>query len=208
MTKKIVLSVALAFVALASQAQEIGVRIGPNFSTIMYEEDPEGKKFLPGVHLGAFANFGILGDMLSLQPEVIFSQKGVATEGDLLSTKTRMNYLEVPVQLRAQFADTYFMGGPYFAYLMNATTTVEEGSNSVSTDWDFDEDENLNRTDLGICVAAGYTKGIGPVNFFLEGRYSVGMRRLVDEYTILVVTVDQKDYIHNISISAGITFGR
>ncbi|MGC3944829.1 MAG: porin family protein [Chryseolinea sp.] len=74
--------------------------------------------FLVGV--AAAISFG--GDRFSLQPELLFHQKGYSFDyfepdsHNSASYKTTLNYIDIPVMARATFGNFYFSAGPYFAF--------------------------------------------------------------------------------------------
>ena len=93
-------------------------------------------------------NVPIIADgFLSLQPEVLYSQKGFGNKPteytSILGKQKRegnvnYNYLDVPVLLKVRAAGLVFEAGPQYSYLLSAnnetktTTTPAIGSPSVT----------------------------------------------------------------------------
>jgi hypothetical protein len=199
--KKVILTILiLAFISVQFNVNsqiKIGAKAGFNFSKTA--EDIEGMETKTGIQLGAILNFGIV-PMVSVQPELLYSQKGLKVTAGGYTTETTMNYLEIPLSLKVSppVIPIYVLGGPYVGYWLSGTT---ESDPSLSTDGDidFDANEDLNRLDYGLNVGLGFKKGFGPIKLFLEGRYGMGLAKTND-------LVDDSKNI-NIGVSAGILLG-
>src|SRR5688572_25872910 len=98
-----------------AQAVSIGPRLGINFSTLAYTDGDERyithineyKTSLNGIHSGLAAKFAV-SDVFSVQPELLFSQKGIKIKNDDYETSTTMNYIEVPVLAKLSFGSDNF----------------------------------------------------------------------------------------------------
>lgn len=107
--KKIILSLALlAGFASAANAQtgvKYGIKGGFNGATFS-GTDSKGSEYKAGFAAGVFANFGI-NDQFSIQPEVLFSQKGASVDdfqtsalGSGTTFKSTLSYIDVPILAR------------------------------------------------------------------------------------------------------------
>ncbi len=153
--KKVILSLGLlAGVATAAQAQEVrfGLKGGVNYSTLATKND-EGAESKIGLLGGAFANLG-LSDLISVQPEVLYSQKGAQLK-DMSDVKIKLNYIDVPVLVKVNAGGLFFEGGPQVGFLASAKVT--NGSQSE------DLKENLKSVDFGYAVGLGYQAESGPM---------------------------------------------
>src|SRR5690606_8006283 len=115
----------------------IGPRIGATFSTFTEKgEEEEGTEmgYIPGIQVGAVANFPITG-VLSIQPEILYIQKGFAATVDINeqimgydysvkgSADFKSNYLELPVLAKAGFGsgdlNFFITAGPTVGYWLS-----------------------------------------------------------------------------------------
>jgi hypothetical protein len=84
----------------------------------------DGAAYKWGFHGGVLVNIP-LNDRFSLQPEVLYSQKG--THEDNSSTRVRLSYVDVPVLLRmATGAGGLFLeAGPQVGYLAGSEASID-----------------------------------------------------------------------------------
>jgi len=164
----------------------IGPKVGLNFATITADSDAsEGKGSATGLNAGAVINIGI-NDMFSIQPEILFNQKGVKYGFDILgvSAKTviKESYLDIPVLAKVAFGGESVKGfvnaGPYLGYALSRSGYSEvdgEKTDMDSEDLEYDDDDSdgskSNRLDLGLAFGAGVQFAAGPGNLFVEARY-------------------------------------
>lgn len=107
---------ALPTVGLA-QLPSLGLKGGVNLADV---SGPDSD-YKAGLSLGAYASFSVF-PMLSIQPEVLFSQKG-AKEGD---AKLEADYVDIPVLLKVKPSlpgvglSPYLFAGPSAGILLSA----------------------------------------------------------------------------------------
>ncbi|WP_201977202.1 porin family protein [Hymenobacter rubidus] len=168
----------LATAAISSvQAQDIrlGLRAGANYSNLagnIQNQATYNNKvgFLGGVML----NVPLLADnFLSLQPEVLYSQKGFENKPTeytgLLGSKQKRegsvnyNYLDVPVLLKVNAGGLILEAGPQYSYLLSAnnqtkttTTPALGGEPTVAEAQNKTDVSALNRNELGYLAGVGY----------------------------------------------------
>lgn len=176
--KKIILSLALfAGISGAAQAQsgvKFGVKGGFNGATFS-GTDSKGSEYKAGFAAGILANIGF-SDMISVQPELLYSQKGGSRDGIGYlngttaktdgTAKTTLGYIDVPLLLKVNTGDDgkglFFELGPQGSFVMNQRSFVEDGSgkqigSSITTT------DALNKVVLGYAAGLGYqiTSGVG-----------------------------------------------
>jgi hypothetical protein len=183
MKNKITLLIA-AFVLLFSfqtQAQ-LGVHIGYNFSKISgIDAGAWHEKYLPNLSAGLFFDKKIV-PLIDIRIGAMYSPKGEKlTLGDYYS-KTTLNYIEIPLQLKAKVGPLYGLAGVYGAYAVNGKikSKADNGGGEVvetTDDLDFKEKE-VKRGDFGLKFGAGLQYGFGPLKIFVQGDYSMGMMNL------------------------------
>ena len=167
--------------APAAHAQGIrfGVKAGANLSNLagdLTNQDQYKNRW--GFHGGVMLNFGI-GDIFSIQPEVLYSQKGFRYADQQVTVlnntyrntgNVRYDYLDVPVLLRIRAAGVFFEVGPQYSYLMNVSTDRQQTLNGsvVSTAGSGTSNlDNVRRNELGY---------VGGVGFQASNGFLVGVR--------------------------------
>lgn len=195
MKKMAFLGAALLASAAVSSAQaqniRIGLRAGANYSNLagnIKNENTYNNKvgFLGGVML----NVPLLADgFLSLQPEVLYSQKGFENKpteySSILGTQKRegsvnYNYLDVPVLLKVRAGGLVFEAGPQYSYLLSAnnqtkttTTSALGGEPTITEARDKTDVSGFNRNELGYVAGVGYEADNGlSLNLRYTGAFS------------------------------------
>ncbi|WP_158022749.1 porin family protein [Hymenobacter coccineus] len=174
--KKVILPLALlAGIVGTANAQtgiKYGVKGGYNLATFS-GTDSKGSEYKSGFSAGLYSNFGI-SDNISIQPEVLFSQKGASIDNfqGLPTTrfKSTLSYIDVPVLLRVNAGEDgkglFFELGPQASFLVRNRDFTQTGNTSTqSTD-------NTNNTDMNKTVLA-YVGGIG---YQITSGLSLGLR--------------------------------
>jgi Outer membrane protein beta-barrel domain len=168
MMKKTFLALVLCAAAGSTFGQgiKLGLKAGPTLSSVT-GSDSNGAKYIVGVNGGVTANIGLT-DMLSFQPELLYSLKGY--KYDLTTTKgeVRQHYIDVPLLLRLDADGPFFELGPQVGFLIK---TVQTPENSTS----FERTDDYNKTDLGYVAGVGYQWSSGPS---IGLRYNGGISKL------------------------------
>ncbi|HYG49419.1 MAG TPA: outer membrane beta-barrel protein, partial [Flavobacteriales bacterium] len=107
----------------------LGVKGGSIFSTFQ-GNDANQNNTLQALTVGAFVNFG--GTILSLQPEVLLTQKGATNVNETYNVREdfKINYVEIPLlfkfglQLPGIYPHAYI--GPYYAHALSQTYSVSD----------------------------------------------------------------------------------
>jgi hypothetical protein len=194
--KKIVLSLGLLVgIASAANAQEVrfGLKAGVNYSTFTGGdfEDIENKI---GLQAGVLANFG-LSDLISIQPEVLYSQKGTQSKDDS-DDKYKLNYVDVPVLVKVNAGGLFFEGGPQVGFLASAKAT--DGTNDV------DVKDIFNTVDFGYAVGLGYQADSGPM---IGLRYNGGINKVTKSVDTPFGTFESDARNSAFQLYVGYTFG-
>jgi hypothetical protein len=164
--KKIILSLAvLTGFASAANAQtgvKYGIKGGFNGATFS-GTDSKGSEYKAGFAAGVFANFGIT-DQVSIQPEVLFSQKGASVD----NFKSTLSYIDVPILARINTGQDgkglFFEIGPQGSLAVSNRDFIQTGGNKYN--------ENTKTQDLNK-VMIGYVGGIG---YQITSGLSLGVR--------------------------------
>ncbi len=147
-----------------------GVKAGISMSTLS-GDDIEGVSSKIGMAAGGFFGIG-LGPVM-IQPEVQYVQKGAQDE-DNSDLKMKMDYLEIPVLIKAAFMGPEakvrpsIYAGPALGILLGAKT--DDGTNSV------DVKDSYKSTDFGLAFGAD----IEIQGFIVDLRYTMGLSQIPD----------------------------
>ncbi len=169
------------------------------------------KEMLFGYGFGALVNYGF-SNTFSLQPEVLYLQKGGRTASESTNDFTQLtaNYIEVPILAKAQFGGEKFKGfvvlGPYASYWVGGKTKSnilgDESNERIDFDNDLDDDGyRQNRLDFGLNGGIGMQYAIGRGNIFLDARYGFGLSDMNRYKT------DPEDYKKQSNRSAQLSLG-
>ncbi len=152
--KKVILSLALiAGISATANAQAtIGLKAGASLTDIT-GSDISGTAYKFGFNGGLVANLKF-SDVLSVQPEVLFSMKGTQAK-ESSKNKINLNYIDVPVMLQYNADGLFFEAGPQIGFLATAKST--NGSNDV------DVKDSFKSVDFGYAVGLGYKLETGPM---------------------------------------------
>lgn len=163
----------------SSNTLHFGVRGGLNLSAIVKDDNaPDfNTKMKPGIQAGVYLQLPVTSSF-SVQPEVLFSQKGYKADGSFLGTNynyhVTTNYIDVP--LLAKFTPTKNFGivvGPQFSFLTNTTTKFTAGGTQFENQVSNDND-NLRKNTLGGLV--GLEAGISK-NLTVSARYALDFQK-------------------------------
>ena len=169
---RVVMAVGVLGSAAAASAQglELGVKGGLSLAEFSGGDNAfdaaEGSR--KGLVAGAFLAVP-LGGAVSLQGEALFAQKGSAYHFDDLDTTVKLDYVEVPVLLKARFGAAglrpYVLAGPYVGFRLRARATGEVGAAAM------DLEDETKTTDYGVTAGAGLELG----RLLVEARYAHGL---------------------------------
>ncbi|HYX05906.1 MAG TPA: porin family protein [Bacteroidales bacterium] len=172
--KKLLISfiiIASSTFSLKAQSVDYGVVSGMNFAKITKTNPEADINRRIGFMVGLYGNFKLSNSNFSIQPELIYTQKGV--EGTVSGSDViiKLDYIEVPVLLKYDFipggkVSPNIYVGPYVAINVNTKAETAEGE-----------------ADLGSFVKnadGGFITGLGlDVGFFDIGvQYSFGLIEL------------------------------
>ncbi len=160
---------------------KIGIKAGVNLSNY-YVHDVSDQDLKTSFHAGIFFKSPI-NDRVSLQPEVLFSQKGstlhynnVFASGTLDLTT---NYIDVPILFRFDLVPGFYItAGPYVSFLINATVKDADPNGSTKFEDELDRSD-FNEFDWGVAGGLGFEIGA----FNIGARYNYGLMTVGKEQT-------------------------
>lgn len=136
----VIFQMVLMMALLASPARALvsfGLKGGINYSKIVFSPalDLPTKKYLQGYCYGAFLSLNL--GPIGLQPEILFSRRGMESEilldpsdpASLARAVARLDYIEIPLLVRLNIIPAgplklYIFGGPSYGFLQKAKTQI------------------------------------------------------------------------------------
>lgn len=191
---------ALAVSPAAAQITGKGAKLGLSLANMSGDDIEENDAKL-GFALGGFVTYSI-SEAFSVQPELLFVQKGTKwSEGDA-KLVFRLSYLELPILAKYSFAagpnmKVFVFGGPAIAFKIGATSYFEwEGESET------DDIEDMKALDLGLAFGAGIQMPFNNLLLSLDARYTLGLTDCFEEIDGETVSVKNGAFL----ILAGIGF--
>lgn len=201
MKKQFIFLFALIMMATSSIAQvSLVPRAGVSISNVAMDNDnffEDGRKNQIGFVGGLGLNFALTEDeFLSIQPELLYVQKGFASEGSSLlgsyDYTYRLNYLELPVLLKIGFGTDVIRGyvnlGPSVGYLLNGQVkgsgeiaglvggSVDEKIEFTKSSTNDPTELHANRIEFGASFGGGIGISLGGRSMlFVDARYNAGL---------------------------------
>lgn len=113
----------------------------------------------------------------SLQPELLFTQKGYRGSKE---SRLTVNYLEIPVMGRLSVGGSntrgYLSAGPSYGYAIGGKNRGVDGKDA---DLNFGDGKGqIKRSDWGVQFGLGLTQRLGFGSLQLEGRYGLGLSNI------------------------------
>ncbi|RPI04460.1 MAG: PorT family protein [Ignavibacteriae bacterium] len=210
--KKILLISLMLVLCISITYSQLGIRGGINLGTIGGDDktqmgiDPKTKVGLVG---GLTYHIGLLAG-LSIQPEVLYVQKGAIYEGNATVGNLYMNrketvtgnYIEIPVvgryNLPLPLLSPYIEGGLSYGILLSANQKEEVSTNipgQVSGSTETDVKDLTTSSDFSIIIGLGVEFLMVEVN----ARYVMGQTKAVKDN-------EAKVYNRGIWVTAGVHF--
>jgi outer membrane protein with beta-barrel domain len=179
---------------------KFGLKAGLNLANL-YVDDVEDENMKLGFNAGVYAKVPLVRG-LSLQPELIYSNKGAKLtydagifggEGEY---RFNLHYVELPVLAVINIAKNFnIQAGPYVSYLAGANITRLDDDNDVNEVTDLKAD-NFNRIDYGL--AGGI--GIDIQNITVGARYNYGLREIGESGLSGRITRNSKNSVINLFV--------
>ena len=178
--RKIALLIALTIFGLTqANAQNFGFKGGYNYSSFNGDVAKDNTlKGLSGFYVGTLLELP-LGDVISLQPEVIYSRQGAVWEQkDILGEfkkDLKLDYLNIPVMAKVNLGPLFLQGGVQFGFLVGKPeVSYTRGAQSISQKLDKDAYASF---DFGVGAGLGVNLS---QHFFVEARYTHSLTNALD----------------------------
>ncbi len=180
------LLMATLLVTHAAQAQhfEFGLKGGVNFSNFTGGDFNDiDNKTLVGFHAGGFMRLHF-GDLIAVQPELLFSTQGAKLESATESIDAKVSYINVPILLQLHFGGLFVEGGPQVGFRVNEDVPNQSIENFAKSN------------DLSLALGLGYQSHSG---FGISGRYNIGLSK-VGDFEATNINPDFKNGVAQISL--------
>ena len=173
MTRSVfVLSIALLFTVLHTQAQgfHFGIKAGANLFKMDGESFDQEFKF--GYNVGAFTQINV-SSKWGLQPELLFNQTNYRTgtefsnvySGGVSNYQGKLNYLSIPVLLSFRPIPLLsILAGPQFGILLNRDEHLTDNAAQAFKTGDFSLVGGAQLNLASIMVGARYVVGLNNIN--------------------------------------------
>ena len=178
--RKIALLIALTIFGLTqANAQNFGFKGGYNYSSFNGDVAKDNTlKGLSGFYVGALLELP-LGDVISLQPEVIYSRQGAVWEQKDISGEfkkdLKLDYLNIPVMAKVNLGPLFLQGGVQFGFLVGKPeVSYTRGAQRVTEKVDKDAYASF---DFGVGAGLGVNLS---QHFFVEARYTHSLTNALD----------------------------
>lgn len=209
--RKIALLIALTVFGLTqTNAQNFGFKGGYNYSSFNGEVAKDNSlKGLSGFYVGALLELP-LGDVISLQPEVIYSRQGAAWEREYnlpivgkttLKNDIKLDYLNIPVMAKVNLGPLFLEGGVQFGFLVGKPeVSYTTGNRRISQTVDKDAYASF---DFGVGAGLGINFN---QHFFVEARYTHSLTNALDpnNNSLKNASISDKNDFKNAVLSLGL----
>ena len=208
-----------SFMALQAQVN-IGIKAGPTYSTWRGDATSSMNDMIDvtngilqtkgktGFFAGATAAIP-LGGIVSIEPGVMYAQKGYELSGDYsidkldfvginASAKVNSHYIDVPLLLKVEPSKGFqIFAGPQVSFLVKSDMKVDAGALGFSFfKRTMDITDQMNSIDVGLTGGLGYQFNNG---FSLSASYDHGLSRLDKNENF-------KAYNQAVKVGVGFTF--
>ncbi|NBC67264.1 MAG: outer membrane beta-barrel protein [Bacteroidetes bacterium] len=152
--------------ASAQIMPEFGIRGGINFASLSDSKQEVDSRRV-GLLSGVYGTFQIPFIPISIQPEVLYSQKGAEING----VEVNLSYIEIPVLARINLASKVLLtphiyAGPSIGFKLNYKEEPPPA----------DDEIQINNTDYGLVFGGGFD--VRKIN--LGFRFSIGLNEIFD----------------------------
>ena len=208
--RKIVLLIIMAVCGLSQvRGQDFGVKAGYNYSTFSGDTSSlstiEG---LSGFYIGGLVELPI-SNVLSIQPELIFSRQGVALRQgleksgiriEINNADIRLDYLNIPVMAKVNLGPLFLQGGVQFGFLVSKPKVNRLTNTSLFPLLDKD---SYNSFDFGVGAGLGFNLNR---RLFVEARYTHSLTNVFDPNDNLFKTslISNDNNFKNAVLSVGL----
>lgn len=127
MKKIILLSIIFSYPFFSQAQLSGGIKAGLNVANVSIEPDVISTDNRVGLHLGGYAKFDI-NENISLQPELLYSQKGFGFTLLTASSDMNINYMDLAALVRYNINEMISIhAGPQLGFVLSAKAKEDDG---------------------------------------------------------------------------------
>ena len=165
----------IGITAHQANAQSIGYGIKSGLNIANFANSNFDTQNRIAVNIGVYGNVDIRQTPLSVQPELLYTQRGSSSSwqfGDIVRRGTlSLDYIEFPLLLKytgniTHQTEWYLLTGPSFAYLLRSEFSS------------LDIEHSTNSTDIGLVGGLGMDLPFISQRLSVEARYTHGFTRI------------------------------
>ncbi len=201
---KSLLSFLFLFFALVGVTQaQLGLKAGITTSNLVIDDgDIEDRNANIGFSAGLLYR-AELTDWFSLQPELLYTQKGASYETASIDYDVNLGYVDVPVLLMFHpFGEVInIYAGPQASYLLGVNYELSDGITNTAIEFERDRD-SFNDLDVGLVIGAGVTLG----NVIVDFRVARGYIDIDDDTNFDDIEINTDNRNFNATLSVGVFF--
>ena len=199
--KKILLVSLVMVLAVSAAFSQFGIKGGIDLGT--FSGADKSRNGVDPTHNTGFAGgisyrIGLIAG-LSLQPELMYIQKGAIYEDPTDKITMKLQYLDIPVLVKFNFPipvlSPYIEGGVSYGVPFLAKEKDEQITNGMTVSSSETTIKNVTKSDVSIVFGAGFDLLILDIN----ARYLLGQKKLIDNS-------DAKIYNQGFILTAGLRF--
>ena len=169
---KILMIFCLCFIVSTTAFAQFGIKAGFNLSYINGKDNLlQNRSSRINFQSGIMYKIPIKEDRFSIQPELIYIQKGGKFSINPIEVDAKLDYIELPIlgvfNILGGIVNVH--AGPQFSYLTNVVYTIKEENGPTETFKNTDL-SNYNQFDIGLALGVGVELEI----VMIELRYSIG----------------------------------
>ncbi|MCW3080508.1 porin family protein [Segetibacter sp.] len=166
--KKGILTILIGFSVVSSFAQNphFGLKAGINAANLRHE-NAGTSDFKIGLHLGGLAHIHVTNNF-AIQPELLYSQQGGKNTFANVESKTKLNYVNIPVLAQYMFGKGFRLeGGPQLGFLASAKQKTGNAETDIAG--------NFKSTDISFVAGVGL---LGPAQLGIDFRWAFGLNNI------------------------------
>lgn len=206
-------AVALALTALpagllaqeSGTSMQLGLKAGLNLATLNTDGDTPGRRtaFIGGAHLTV-----PLGSQFYIQPELLYSMKGMKIGFMGFTATWSLDYIEVPVLAMFKLPfwsslEPFAYAGPAVGFNVRSNMGADYEDEEIGS---VDLADYTNSVDFSLVIGAGIAFNVAGRQITLEGRYVPGLNNVYTDEFGEVSDVSIEQFNDTISILLGYAF--
>lgn len=164
--------------------RRFGFAAGVNSSTISGNDLGDNVSRRTGFAAGALLVLPVSSN-IAIEPEVLYSTKGIESHDSGVDASLKMNYVQVPLLVRVEVPASggtkpFLYGGPAISFKASCNVEVSGQGTNISSGCDNLESDNnkLKAVDYGLVAGGGLLFDVGGRKFSIGARYDHSLAKI------------------------------